>query len=123
MTEPRDYQSARDNHRPRRWAFIGALGGFVLFGVAFYCLTIGDDHDSVLRFIGIPRLSFLLLPFAMGMELVGAPFFAVIVMAIAELPVQLGIAGWLVEKKRYWLVCLGAVIHVAVALWVSWDFL
>jgi hypothetical protein len=92
MPEPLDYQ-ARQPPLPtrRRWAFVGCLTGLALFAVAFVELVNGSGSRGV---------AMLLLPYTLLLALAGLPFSLTIVLAIIQLPLEGGLIGFLIERRR-----------------------
>jgi len=108
MAEPLDYQTRRPPlPNRRRWGFVGCLTGLALFAVALVERVTGS---------GSRELSMLLLPYTCLLALAGLPFSLTIVMAIVQLPLEGGMIGFLIERRRPILVSCVIAAHLVAAL-------
>src|SRR3954469_15839814 len=92
MAESLDYQTAvLPLPNRRRWAFVGCLIGLALFAIAFVERVTGS---------GSRDLTMLLLPYTWLLADAGLPFSLTIVLAIIQLPLEGGMVGFFVERRR-----------------------
>jgi hypothetical protein len=123
MAGPLDYEpiTPKTPGPPGHWVLPGVVAGVVLCLVAIYVLVQGDDR--ALRSIGIPSISALVIPFALGLSFVGASDQVVIAIGIVQSPIELGLVGWLIERRRYGSILVLGIIHLALTAWLSWRWL
>ncbi|MBC7782453.1 MAG: hypothetical protein H7144_01330 [Burkholderiales bacterium] len=108
MAEPLDYQPQRPPlPNRRRWGFAGCLTGLALFAIAFVERLSGS---------GSRDLTMLLLPYTWLLALAGLPFLLTIVLAVIQLPLEGGIIGFLLERRRPILVSCVIAAHLAAAV-------
>ena len=108
MAEPLDYQTAGSPlpHR-RRLAFVGCLIGLVLFAVAFVERVSGS---------GSRDLTMFLLAYTWLLADAGLPFSSTIVLAIIQLPLEGGMIGFFIERRRPILASCVVAAHLSAAL-------
>src|SRR5688500_13541842 len=92
MAEPLDYQIAGSPlPNRRRWGFVGCMIGLALFAIAFVERVTGS---------GSRDLTMFLLPYPWLLADVGLPFSLTIVLAIIQLPLEGGVIGFFIERRR-----------------------
>jgi hypothetical protein len=108
MAEPLDYQAAGSPlPNRRRWAFVGCLIGLALFAIAFVERVSGS---------GSRDLTMLLLPYTWLLAGAGLPFSLIIVLAIIQLPLEGGMIGFFIERRRPILASWVVAVHLLAAL-------
>lgn len=108
MAEPLDYQTAASPlPNRRRWAFVGCLIGLALFAIAFVERVTGS---------GSRDLTMFLLPYTWLLAYAGLPFSLMIVIAIVQLPLEGGMVGFFIERRRPIVASCVVAAHLFAAL-------
>ena len=107
MAEPLDYQTAVSPlPNRRRWAFVGCLIGLALFAIAFVERVSGS---------GSRDLTILMLPYTWLLADAGLSFSLTIVLAIIQLPLEGGMIGFFIERRRPVLASCVIAVHLSAA--------
>ena len=107
MAEPLDYQTAASPlPNRRRWAFVGCLIGLALFAIAFVERVSGS---------GSRDLTILMLPYTWLLADAGLSFSLTIVLAIIQLPLEGGMIGFFIERRRPVLASCVVAVHLSAA--------